>query len=339
MSSSPLVIYRNNEAVTSDSLNRALQAAHNSASFGRSGAVLSVGTISVNGDQVTVNNIKVSLPNVVLNNSDLTGQILNGIQVDIGSVTKTISQGNSALFELFFSKNQTTDNMYEDFTRIYSGNSQSNDYKFFVRTNEFHSVTYDPQGGISIGLFRVKNVGGSDYELEVYSSNTSVCPLFMSVPNLQAYEKLGSFYDNMLLPHKVIQDKFNALGSMADQDSNSVSITGGSIEDTAIRTDVTTVSSDTVIGSSHKSTTIQVETSGDTLITVNDSTASDLSAGDFVEIVWTVDNSTSTVTLQSAGSQSLLSANSNKKLDGVGASVFIRYLGNNKFMARGDLIP
>jgi hypothetical protein len=338
MSSNPLVIYRNTEAVTSDSLNRALQAAHNSQSFGRSGAVLSIGSVSVNGNQVTINNIKVALPNVVLQNSDLTAQILNGIETDIGSITRTISPGNTELFDVSFSVTNNTGNMFTDSTRIYSGNNQSNDYQFYVRTNEFHSVAFDPQGGVSLGIFEIKNVGGSDYELFVYSSNTSVCPLFQSVPNLEAYEKLGSFYDNMLLPHKIIQNKFDALGSMSDQDKGSVDITGGDIKG-SYRTDVQTISSDTVIDGSHVGSTIQVETSGDILVTMNNSSASNVQAGEFIELIWTVDNGTSTVTLQTGGAQTLLSVNNDKKINGVGASVLLRYLGNNKWLARGDLAP
>ena len=327
------------EAVTSDSLNRALQSAYNASSFGRSGCLLSVGSIAVSGSTVTANNIKVALPSLVFENTDETSQVLNGVEITLGSISQEIAIGDTALVTATFSKVNNTDDMYEEFTRIYSGAGSSNDYDFFVRTNELASVVYDEAGTISVGLFYITNVGGSDYEIANYLPSTSVVPEFCSVPNITHYDKLTSYDDNLILPYKTIKAMFDALGTMAAQDADAVAITGGTVANTNNYVTPENLTASLVITSSDMGKLYTAALTDNITITVNDSSVTDFEVGASIELFWKSDTGSHTITFAQSQAQTIIALGSDLRLEDVGSKVNLMYLGSDTWALSQVVTP
>ena len=77
--------------------------------------------------------------------------------------------------------------------------------------------------------------------------------------------------------------------------------------------------------------------SGAVTITVNDTSASAASTGYEVDVFWSTDSGSNSVTFATGGSQSIISKDSALALSAIGSAATLKYLGSNTWALIGDL--
>jgi hypothetical protein len=187
-----LIILRDKEMIGTDALNQALEQSFNANSWGRSGCLLGIGSISLaNSTDFTFNDVDISLPETHLNNSDNTAQTLEGIIVTVGAISKTVTIGTTATVTALFKKVDNGSAWFEGASTFTTGAGSPVAYDYYVRTDQSIALEYTTVQGteiVSLDLFQVRNIDGTNYEIIPITASEAVLPVYTKIQNYDLYQ-------------------------------------------------------------------------------------------------------------------------------------------------------
>ena len=201
MASNPIIVFRNKEKITSDSLNYSLQEAYNAGVMEINGRIVSIGSVDVNiDDSVVLNNIVVTMPTTSFQNTDGTSMELEGVKVSIGSISVPCGVDEEVPVQVSFSKFTDTQDMFasvEDF----GGET----FTVYFRDNQHAGVTYDVDGDITLNLGSISHDSAGEYVFSSNASSQCLLPLLTSVRDFYLYSSSLPLPQNTVVPYGVMQ--------------------------------------------------------------------------------------------------------------------------------------
>lgn len=192
--SKDLIVLVDKEMVSTKTFNLGLEQSFNANTWGRTGCVLGVGTITINTQtEFTFNNVVISLPTTHVSNLDGSSQTLDAIEVTVGSIVKSIAIGTTETISAQFNVTTTTGSMYMGSSPYNAGTGTTISYDYFIRDTEVSGIDYTTGAGtVGLDLFTVTNIDGTNYELRPIAQSSSVLPLFTKIQNNNLYSQFNT---------------------------------------------------------------------------------------------------------------------------------------------------
>jgi hypothetical protein len=207
------IVIVDKEELSADTFNQALQSVLNNCMANKSGVLLSMGDISISGDDFNFEDVKIALPTVTITNNDNTSQKLNGVVVNVGSISLKVPINKTRTLQTKFKIVNDTNKMD---TKTYS--FQGSTYEGVVRNGQNAHMAYG-NGSIKLTLFDIKNLGDGKYEISPESTSTYPLPLFSRLDS--DYYSLNTIEDDMVVPFKMVKEYVKqAMSDLYDNKNN-----------------------------------------------------------------------------------------------------------------------
>jgi len=202
-------IIRDKEMLTTETVNESFEAAFNSQSWGRTGVLLGIGSVTLNNNNdFTFNDVEIAAPSAFLNDPiDGSAQQLDGIYVQIGSISKTIAIGSTEIITILLEKKDNGSAWFDGASTFSTGSGSPVNYTYHVRTDQDITLEYTTSSGselVSLDAFMVKNVNGTDFDIIPFSNSQSSLPLFTKVQNHDYYSKVSNLSQDTVAPVSLV---------------------------------------------------------------------------------------------------------------------------------------
>jgi hypothetical protein len=202
-------IIRDKEMLTTETVNKSFEAAFNSQSWGRTGVLLGIGSVTLNNNtDFTFNDVEIAAPSAFLNDPiDGSAQQLDGIYVQIGSIAKTVAIGATETITILLEKKDNGSAWFDGASTFSTGSGSPVNYTYHVRTDQDITLEYTTSAGselVSLDAFKIKNINGTDFEILSVSDAQSTLPLFTKVQNHDYYSKVSSLSQDAVAPVSLV---------------------------------------------------------------------------------------------------------------------------------------